>query len=179
MLRPYDHLPMEFAKQPLIKTSVVACVIDEQERVLLTRRCIQPFCSLWVMPGGKIDHGEAILAALHREVQEEVGITVRAEGLIDVYEHVGVGEKNEHFIILYYRASPLCLDLKPNGDECTEAIWVGKAELPRYPMPPGTRYILGKLFPELGWHETAPPERRPNEELLDENLPQVRPAEEG
>ena len=44
MLRPYDHLLMEFAKQPRIKTSVVACVIDDRERVLLTRRCIQPFC---------------------------------------------------------------------------------------------------------------------------------------
>lgn len=169
---------MEFAKQPRIKTSVVACVIDEQDRVLLTRRCIDPFCSLWVMPGGKIDHGEAILAALHREVMEEVGIRVRAEELIDVYEHVDVGDRNDHFIILYYRASPLSFDLLPNGDECTEAIWVGKAELPRYPMPPGTRYILGKLFPELGWHETTPPERRQDEELPGEmKLPQFLPVE--
>ncbi|WP_432823645.1 NUDIX domain-containing protein, partial [Trichloromonas sp.] len=128
---------MEFSKQSQIKTSVVACVIDDQERVLLTRRCIEPFCSLWVMPGGKIDHGEPILAALHREVLEEVGIEVRAEGLIDVFEHVNIGKGNDHFIILYYRASPLSFDLAPNGEECTEARWVSKDELAGYSMPPG------------------------------------------
>lgn len=171
---------MEFAKQPLIKTSVVACVIDERERVLLTRRCIEPFCSLWVMPGGKIDHGESILAAMHREVREEVGIEIRAEGLIDVFEHVKVGLRNDHFIILYYRASPLSLTLQPNGEECTEAIWVGKNELPRYPMPPGTRHILGKVFPELGWGDQIPPDRIPADELPGEKqLPQICPFENG
>lgn len=169
---------MEFSKQPRIKTSVVACVIDEQEQVLLTRRCIHPFCSLWVMPGGKIDHGEAILTALHREVMEEVGIEVHAEGLIDVYEHVNVGEKNDHFIILYYRARPLTFELKPNGDECTEAIWVAKNDLPRYPMPPGTRHILGKLFPELGWDAPTPEDLLPEDELPGEKqLPQVLKVE--
>jgi len=53
----------EFKKQH-IKASVVACIIDEQNRVLLTRRCIEPFCGQWGMPGGKIDHGEPLLEAL-------------------------------------------------------------------------------------------------------------------
>ncbi|OHB24884.1 MAG: DNA mismatch repair protein MutT [Desulfuromonadaceae bacterium GWC2_58_13] len=171
---------MEFSKQPQIKTSVVACVIDEQDRVLLTRRCIEPFCSLWVMPGGKIDHGESILEALHREVKEEVGIEVRAEGLIDVFEHVNVGQSNAHFIILYYRASPLSFDLKPNGEECTVAVWVGKSALSGYPMPPGTRHILGKVFPELGWGDQPPPARIPADEIPGEKqLPQVCPFENG
>lgn len=141
---------MDFQKKA-IKTSVVACVIDEQERVLLTRRCIEPFCSQWVMPGGKIDHGEAIIAALHREVQEEVGIEVRVEGLIDVFEHLKVGREDTHFVILYYRASPLTLELKPNGQECTEALWVPKAQLPSLDLPPGGRHILAKVFPDLSW----------------------------
>ena len=63
---------MDFKKQG-IKTSVVACIIDDENRVLLTRRCIEPFCSQWVMPGGRIDRGESILKALHREVLEEPG----------------------------------------------------------------------------------------------------------
>ncbi len=170
---------MEFTKQPHIKASVVACIIDEQERVLLTRRCIHPFCSQWVMPGGKIDHGESILAALHREVEEEVGITVRAEGLIDVFEHIGVGDRNDHFIILYYRASPLSFDLVPNGDECTEAKWVSKDELAGYSMPPGGRHILGKLFPELGWGDEPPPDRVLEDELPGElKLPQICSSED-
>ncbi|MDO9079921.1 MAG: NUDIX hydrolase, partial [Desulfuromonadales bacterium] len=66
-----------------IKTSVVACIIDAEERVLLTRRGVPPFHGLWIMPGGKIEHGEGILAALHREVREEVGIEILSAGLID------------------------------------------------------------------------------------------------
>lgn len=139
---------MEFKKQH-IKTSVVACIIDKQDRVLLTRRCVEPFCGEWVMPGGKIDHGEAILAALHREVKEEVGIEIQVEGLIDVYEHLGVGKLNDHFVILYYRALPQTFDLQPNGIECTEAQWVDRKKLSSYNLPPGTRHILGQVFPDL------------------------------
>ncbi len=150
---------MEFKKQPQIKTSVVACIVDGSERVVLTRRCIDPFCGLWVMPGGRIDLGEPIIAALKREVQEEVGIEIRVESLIDVFEHVGVGVRNDHFIILYYRATPLSFDLVPNGQECTEAVWAPKGELADYAVPPGTRHILAKVFPELGWGQGPPPPR--------------------
>ena len=145
---------MDFRKQH-IKTSVVACIVDEQERVLLTRRCIDPFCGQWVMPGGKIDHGESILAALHREVREEVGIEVRIEGLIDVFEHIKVGENEDHFVILYYRASPTDGELKPNGSECTEAVWISKESLPSLDLPPGARHILVRLFPHLPWPQEA------------------------
>ena len=139
---------MEFKKQH-IKTSVVACIIDKQDRVLLTRRCVEPFCGEWVMPGGKIDHGEAILAALHREVKEEVGIEIQVEGLIDVYEHLGVGKLNDHFVILYYRALPQTFDLQPNGIECTEAQWVDKKNWPATTSPRGRDTYSGKCFPLL------------------------------
>lgn len=145
---------MEFRKQA-IKTSVVACIVDEVDRVLLTRRCIEPFCGQWVMPGGKIDHGEAILAALHREVREEVGIEIHVDGLIDVYEHLGVGENGDHFVILYYRAHPLGRELVPNGEECTEAVWMEKVHLPEADLPPGARHILALVFPDLPWEAGA------------------------
>jgi 8-oxo-dGTP diphosphatase len=155
---------MDYTKQH-IKTSVVACVIDAEERVLLTRRCIHPFCDQWVMPGGKIDLGEPILEALHREVKEEVGIEIHVEGLIDVFEHLEVGKKSDHFVILYYRTTPLTFDLTPNGQECTEASWVPKERLPDFDIPAGTRHILSKVFPELGWGNGAPPARTAESEI--------------
>jgi 8-oxo-dGTP diphosphatase len=138
---------MEFTKQH-IKTSVVACIIDGGDHVVLTRRCIEPFCGQWVMPGGKIDFGESLLAALHREVREEVGLEVHVDGLIDAYEHVGIGPNNDHYVILYYRAHPLGRELHPNGAEVTEARWVPAAELHRFNMTPGTRHVLARLFPD-------------------------------
>lgn len=137
---------MEFTKQH-IKTSVVACIIDGDDHVVLTRRCVEPFCGQWVMPGGKIDHGETLLAAVHREVREEVGLEVQIDGLLDAYEHVGLGPRNDHYVILYYRARPLGRELHPDGGEVTEARWVPAAELHRYDMTPGTRHVLAQLFP--------------------------------
>lgn len=137
---------MDFTKKA-IKTSVVACIIDEQERVLLTRRCIEPFCNQWVMPGGKVDHGETLAEALHREVREEVGIDVHIDGLLDVYEHVAVGDNRDHYVILYYRAHPLTVELLPNHSEVTKVDWVHADQLPTYDMTPGTRHILAQLYP--------------------------------
>jgi 8-oxo-dGTP diphosphatase len=139
-----------------IKTSVVACIIDAEERVLLTRRSVPPFHGLWIMPGGKIEHGEGILNALHREVQEEVGIAIRIDDLIDVFEHVANADSPDHFVILYYRATPLSLTLQPDGIECSEAIWCAATALPGYDLAPGARYILGKIFPLLSWPALSP-----------------------
>ncbi|BDV44688.1 DNA mismatch repair protein MutT [Geotalea uraniireducens] len=139
---------IQFKKEHIV-TSVVAVIIDDDEQVLLTRRSIAPFLGQWVMPGGKIDLGEPILKALHREVMEEVGLEVEVVGLIDVFEHLTPGLDNNHFVILYYRCRPLYCDIRHNPDEVHEARWVPRSELPGYDMPEGTRFILGKVFPEL------------------------------
>jgi 8-oxo-dGTP diphosphatase len=117
-----------YRKQHVV-TSVVAVIVDDAEQVLLTRRAIPPFLDMWVMPGGKIDLGEPILRALHRE------------------EHLT--PDTDHFVILYYRCRPLTHALMPNPAEVAEARWVARAELPSLSMTDGSRFILGKLFPEL------------------------------
>jgi 8-oxo-dGTP diphosphatase len=137
-----------YRKQHVVP-SVVAVIVDDVDRVVLTRRSIAPFRGLWVMPGGKIDLGEPIAAAVHREVREEIGIDVVVGGLVDVFEHLTPGPDNDHFVILYYRCRASTRELAPNPAEVAEARWVGRDELPRYPVADGTRHVLGILFPEL------------------------------
>lgn len=140
-------MPEKKYKKDHIVTSVVAVIVDSDEQVLLTKRNIAPFMNLWVMPGGKIDLGEPILKALHREVMEEVGLEVEVEGLVDVFEHLTPGVAEDHFVILYYRCRPISCTINHNPDEVSEARWVSRDELADYPMPDGTRFILGKIFP--------------------------------
>jgi 8-oxo-dGTP diphosphatase len=148
-----------YRKQHVV-TSVVAVIVDDRERVVLTRRSIPPFRGLWVMPGGKIDLGEPIMRAVHREVREEIGIDVVVGGLVDVFEHLTPGPDNDHFVILYYRCRPATHELVPNPAEVAEARWVPRPELRGYPVAEGTRYILGAIFPELRSPEAwARPER--------------------
>jgi 8-oxo-dGTP diphosphatase len=53
-------------------------VFDNEGRVLIAERVDDgPFVGLWEFPGGKIAHGETPLAALKRELHEEIGIAVR------------------------------------------------------------------------------------------------------
>ncbi len=138
----------KFKKEHIV-TSVVAVIVDDEDRVLLTKRSIPPFLDMWVMPGGKINLGESILVALKREVHEEVGLEVEIEGLVDVFEHITPGEDNDHFVILYYRCRPLYCDIRQNEAEVSEVAWAHRSEIPAYHMPDGTRYILGIVFPEL------------------------------
>ncbi len=149
---------MSYPLQKHIKSSVVACIIDEQQRVLLTKRSIPPFFGQWVMPGGKIDHGETMHQALKREVDEEVGLQVSVEALIDVYEHIGIGEHQDHYIILYYRACPLSFELNINPDELSEARWFSASELIELDVPPGSRHILSIIYPEQPWRHLVPPD---------------------
>jgi 8-oxo-dGTP diphosphatase len=131
-----------------IVTSVVAVIVDSDDRVLLTKRNVPPFQGEWVMPGGKIDLGEPIAEALKREVREEVGLEVEVGRLIDVFEHVTPGDDNYHFIIIYYLCTPLYCDVNHNRDEVSEARWVSRDDLAKYKIPAGARFILGKIFPE-------------------------------
>lgn len=124
-------------------------IVNDERRVLLTKRSIPPFLDMWVMPGGKIDLGESILEALKREVREEVGLEVEVEKLIDVFEHLTPGEDNCHFVILYYRCRPIYCEINYNENEVAEAAWVSREDLADYPMPDGTRYILKKVLSEL------------------------------
>ncbi|HJV66394.1 MAG TPA: NUDIX domain-containing protein [Geomonas sp.] len=131
-----------------IVTSVVAVIVDSEDQVLLTQRSVPPFQGEWVMPGGKIDLGEPIVKALKREVWEEVGLEIEVNDLIDVFEHVTPGEDNYHFIIIYYRCTPLYCDVNHNRDEVLEARWVKPEDLEQYKIPAGARFILTKVFPD-------------------------------
>ena len=144
-----------YRKQHVV-TSVVAVIVDEQDRVVLTRRGVPPFLGRWVMPGGKIGLGEPMHSALRREVREEVGIDVSVGGLVDVFEHVAPGAGNDHHVILYFRCRPSRPELTPNPAEVTEARWVPRGELGGYDMPEGTRHVLTRLFAELGEAGGAP-----------------------
>lgn len=63
---------------------VAACyLLSEGEILLLKRGYGKPEEGLWGVPAGKIDPGETVLEGALRELNEETGLTVPAEKLID------------------------------------------------------------------------------------------------
>ena len=56
-----------------------AALIDTDGRVLICKRPQgKQLAGLWEFPGGKVEPGESVRAALIRELYEELGITVTA-----------------------------------------------------------------------------------------------------
>jgi len=71
------------------RLAVGAVVIDRAEaepRFLLVRRAKPPLMGSWSLPGGRVEAGERIEAAVAREVQEESGLVVRVGALVEVVE---------------------------------------------------------------------------------------------
>ena len=63
-------------------------LIDSEGRYLLGQRPEgKPYAGYWEVPGGKVEKGETIFQALHRELQEELGITVLESTVIGTIEH--------------------------------------------------------------------------------------------
>jgi len=57
----------------------VGVLIDAEGRFLLTSRPVgKVYAGYWEFPGGKLEAGESVEAALRRELHEELGITIAA-----------------------------------------------------------------------------------------------------
>jgi 8-oxo-dGTP pyrophosphatase MutT (NUDIX family) len=65
-----------------IQPAVAAVIFDDAGRLLLHRRRVG---GGWAPPSGAVEPGETILAALHREIQEETTLTVAVAGPVGVY----------------------------------------------------------------------------------------------
>jgi ADP-ribose pyrophosphatase YjhB (NUDIX family) len=71
------------------KLVVGTVITDEQGRIVLVRRAIEPGYGKWVFPGGYVDRGEEVRRAAVREAREETGLNVRIDGLINIYSYTG------------------------------------------------------------------------------------------
>lgn len=66
----------------VIRPSVSALIRNEAGAILLQRRADS---GEWGLPGGSVEIGESVTAAIVREVREETGLTVSVQRVIGVY----------------------------------------------------------------------------------------------
>ncbi len=64
--------------------TVDAAIIADR-KVVLIKRQNEPFQDFWALPGGFVEYGETVDAAVQREVTEETGLYVTLTSLVGVY----------------------------------------------------------------------------------------------
>ena len=58
---------------------VVAAIIQNENKILATKRGYGEFINMWEFPGGKIESGETKDEALIREIKEELNVKINVD----------------------------------------------------------------------------------------------------
>ncbi len=109
----------------------VGVILDRDRNILITRRAADSHQGgLWEFPGGKVEIGESLTAALGRELREELGIEIgRTSELLDV--HHDYGDKSvflDVHVVWEFEGQARSLEGQPMA-------WVAPRDLRRYDFP--------------------------------------------
>lgn len=104
-------------------TLAVGAVILKGDQVLLIRRARAPFAGHWSIPGGKVQFGETLASALHREILEETALSVDVLGLVGVFEALPEKPGDRHFVMVDYACDWRSGDPRA-GDDAADAEFV-------------------------------------------------------
>lgn len=123
------------------KVIVCAAIKNKDNKIFMARRKEGKILGgFWEFPGGKLEHGEEVEAALKREIQEELSIEVSITRLLHIqphqYDHGAV-------LILFYEA------LFQTGEiqliDHDEMRWCEASELHNLKLLPANKQVLKVL----------------------------------
>ena len=127
---------------------VAVALIDADNRILIAQRPAgKTLGGLWEFPGGKIEPGERPEAALIRELDEELGLTVKEPCLAPL-------TFASHAYPDFHLLMPLYICRRWEGfaqsREGQTLQWVKPRELRNFPMPPADAPLIAPLIDLLG-----------------------------
>jgi 8-oxo-dGTP diphosphatase len=143
--------------EKLPQIAVAAGVLmDANERVLIAQRPAgKHMAGYWEFPGGKISSGETAVAALVRELQEELGVQTRYARHLLCFEHIYPDR-----LVQLHVWKVFSWDGEPHGCEDQSLRWVKVDELDQAGLLPADELIIeslskGSAVNTLAWSHLA------------------------
>jgi 8-oxo-dGTP diphosphatase len=145
--KPDSQMNEPSAQMPLLLVAAVA-LIDADNRVLIAQRPAgKTMAGLWEFPGGKVESGERPEKTLIRELDEELGITVKEECLAPL-TFASHAYEDFHLLMPLYACRRWHGFVQAREGQALR--WVRARSLPDYPMPPADGPLVPALIDLLG-----------------------------
>jgi 8-oxo-dGTP diphosphatase len=113
--------------------TVDACLFtiqEEQLKVLLIRRALEPFQGDWALPGGFVHIDENLETAVKRELEEETGLSGFYFEQLETFGQVDRDPRERVISVAYFALAPADgVVLKANTD-ASDAAWFAIDDLP-------------------------------------------------
>jgi len=116
--------------------------------ILLVERGGHPLKGYWSLPGGLVETGESLDAAVRREVLEETGLRVKPVEMYGVFERImrdKRGRAEYHYVLHDYVCKITGGKLKA-ADDVARVEWVPRQRLGDYQMTEGTREVIERAY---------------------------------
>ena len=139
LIRPVLHLYWRFARAATL--GVRAVVIDGNGRVFLVKHS---YVNGWHFPGGGVETGETMLAALRRELREEGEIEITGTPALHGIFHNAHASKRDHVALYIVREFRQVSAPRPNHEIVAHGFFAPDA-LPA-DATAGTRTRLAEMF---------------------------------
>jgi mutator protein MutT len=122
---------------------VTAGLVWDKGRVLITKRPKGSHLEgLWEFPGGKKEDDEGLEDCMEREMEEELGLRVRAEEVLLTVHH-----EYQTKVISLHVFNCTSLEGEPRALQSQEIRWVDPKDLKRFSFPPPDMKVIEFLIP--------------------------------
>lgn len=117
----------------------------------MVERGKEPLKGYWSLPGGILEIGERLDAAVRREVLEETCLTIEPVEVPEIFERIipdSEGKPEYHYVLIDYLCR-VTSGVPQAASDASGVAWVPERSLCEYRLTEGTQAVIERAFAKL------------------------------